>query len=136
MKLVDLRFDEDYIYATDENGRVLKQSLLWYPRLKSASDDVRSKYTTGYDGFHWRDIDEDVSFDSFEFSDAEPSLLQRFFLTHREINVAEFAKRAGINATLLRNYINGFKTPSKSRENEILESIRSLGREYMTLTIR
>lgn len=136
MKLVDLRFDEDYIYATDENGRVLKQSLLWYPRLKSASGDVRSKYTTGYDGFHWRDIDEDVSFESFEFSDAEPSLLQRFFLTHREINVAEFAKRAGINATLLRNYINGFKTPSKSRENEILESIRSLGREYMTLTIR
>lgn len=136
MKLVDLRFDEDYIYATDENGRVLKQSLLWYPRLKSASDDVRSKYTTGYDGFHWRDIDEDVSFESFEFSDAEPSLLQRFFLTHREINVAEFAKRAGINATLLRNYINGFKTPSKSRENEILESIRSLGQEYMTLTIR
>lgn len=136
MKLVDLRFDEDYIYATDENGRVLKQSLLWYPRLKSASDDVRSKYTTGYDGFHWRDIDEDVSFESFEFSDAEPSLLQRFFLTHREINVAEFAKRAGINATLLRNYINGFKTPSKKRETEILEFIRSLGQEYMTLTIR
>ena len=136
MKLVDLRFDEDYIYATDENGRVLKQSLLWYPRLKSASDDVRSKYTTGYDGFHWRDIDEDVSFESFEFSDAEPSLLQRFFLTHREINVAEFAKRAGINATLLRNYINGFKTPSKKRETKILEFIRSLGQEYMTLTIR
>ena len=136
MKLVDLRFDEDYIYATDENGRVLKQSLLWYPRLKSASDDVRSKYTTGYDGFHWRDIDEDVSFESFEFSDAEPSLLQRFFLTHREINVAEFAKRAGLNATLLRNYINGFKTPSKKRETEILEFIRSLGQEYMTLTIR
>ena len=136
MKLVDLRFDEDYIYATDENGRVLKQSLLWYPRLKSASDDVRSKYTTGYDGFHWRDIDEDVSFESFEFSDAEPSLLQRFFLNHREINVAEFAKRAGINATLLRNYINGFKTPSKKRETEILEFIRSLGQEYMTLTIR
>ena len=136
MKLVDLRFDEDYIYATDENGRVLKQSLLWYPGLTSASDDVRSKYTTGFDGFHWRDIDEDVSFESFEFSDAEPSLLQRFFLTHREINVAEFAKRAGINATLLRNYINGFKTPSKKRENEILESIRSLGQEYMTLTTR
>ena len=80
--------------------------------------------------------EEDVSFESFEFSDAEPSLLQRFFLTHREINVAEFAKRAGINATLLRNYINGFKTPSKKRETEILEFIRSLGQEYMTLTIR
>ena len=136
MKLVDLRFDDDYIYATDENGRVLKQSLLWYPGLKSAADDVRSKYTTGFDGFHWRDIDEDVSFESFEYPDAEPSALQRFFLGHKEINVAEFAKRAGINATLLRNYINGFKTPSKKRENEILESIRSLGQEYMTLTTR
>lgn len=133
MKLVDLRFDEDYIYATDENGRVLRQSLLWYPRLKSASDDLRGKYTTGFDGFHWRDLDEDVSFESFEYPDAEPSLLQHFFLTHKEINVAEFAKRIGINSTLLRNYINGFKTPSKKRENEILESIRILGREYIAL---
>ena len=57
-------------------------------------------------------LDEDVSFESFEYEDAEPSALQRFFLTHKEINVAEFARRIGMNPTLLRNYINGFKKPS------------------------
>lgn len=49
-----------------------------------------------------------ASFESFEYDDAEPSKLQRFFLTHKEINISEFAKRIGMNATLLRNYINGF----------------------------
>lgn len=81
-------------------------------------------------GIHWRELDEDVSFESFAYGDAEPTKLQRFFLTHREINVSEFAKLAGINAALLRNYINGFKKPSKERERQILEQIHALGKEY------
>ena len=55
--------------------------------------------------------------------------MQRFFLTHKEINIAEFAKRIGMNASLLRNYINGFKQPSAERERNILEEIRKLGAE-------
>jgi transcriptional regulator with XRE-family HTH domain len=76
-------------------------------------------------------LDEDVSFESFEYDDAEPSSLQRFFLTHKEINVAEFARRIGMNPTLLRNYINGFKKPSKEREQEILDHIHKLGKELV-----
>jgi len=52
-------------------------------------------------------------------------------LTHKEINVAEFARSLGINPTLLRNYINGFKTPSKKREMEILDHIHRLGEEMI-----
>lgn len=52
------------------------------------------------------------------YEDAEPSVMQRFFLKHKEINVAEFARSMGMNPTLLRNYINGFKKPSKEREQE------------------
>ena len=81
-----------------------------------------------------RNLDEDVSFESFEYEDAEPTKLQRFFLTHKEINVSEFAKQIGINSTLLRNYINGFKKPSKERENEILQHIHRIGLEYFTAT--
>ncbi len=131
MKLTNLRFDSEYIYATDEKGRTLKQSLLWYPNLKSASDEDRANYTVGFAGFHWRNLDEDVSFESFEYDDTVPSPFQEFFLTHKEINVAEFAKRANINATLLRNYINGFKKPSKEREELILNTIHEIGREYI-----
>lgn len=65
-----------------------------------------------------------------ETKEEEPSKLQHFFLTHKEINVSEFAKLIGINATLLRNYINGFKKPSKEREVQILEQIHKIGAEF------
>jgi len=65
------------------------------------------------------------------YDDAHPSAMQAFFLTHKELNIAEFARYAGINATLLRNYINGYKKPSPEREKAILESIHRLGRELV-----
>lgn len=130
MKIEKIWFDGDYLYGCDESGKVYRQSLLWYPRLRNASDDARKDYTISTVGIHWRSIDEDVSFESFEYEDAEPTKLQRFFLTHKEINVAEFAKLAGINSSLLRNYINGFKKPSKERESQILGQIHKLSEEY------
>ena len=72
------------------------------------------------------------SFESFEYEDAEPSKMQRFFLTHKEINISEFAKLIGINPSLLRSYINGFKKPSKEREALILSYIRKIGQEYIS----
>jgi len=129
-KLCNVTFDSKFIYAEDENGRKVKQSILWYPSLANATDEQRNNYSIGYTGFHWRELDEDISFESFEYDDAIPSKVQEFFLTHKEINVAEFAKRIGLNATLLRNYINGFKKPSAAREAEILEAIHMLGLEY------
>ena len=131
MRITEIWFDADYIYGKDEDGKEYKQSLLWYPKLRQASDEERSKYTFGFDGIHWRELDEDISFESFEYEDAEPSPLQRFFLAHKEINVAEFARSLGMNATLLRNYINGFKKPSAERESAILAHIHKLGKEMM-----
>ena len=127
MKIKEIWFENDYLCVRDEAGIVHRQSLLWYPALQKASDEERSKYAVSTAGIHWRDIDEDVSFESFSYP--EPTGLQRFFLTHKEINVAEFARLAGINATLLRNYINGFKTPSPEREREILKHIHRVGAE-------
>lgn len=128
-------FDKEYIYGSDENGNVYRQSLLWYPKLAKATANERKACTFGYDGIHWRGLDEDVSFESFVYEDADPSPMQRFFLEHKEINIAEFAKKAGINATLLRNYINGFKIPSKERENLIMQKIRELGEEYIRASV-
>lgn len=130
MTIKKIWFDDDYIYGKDENGKNYRQSLLWYPKLKEASEEERNAYRFGFDGIHWRNLDEDISFESFSYDDAEPSELQKFFLTHKELNVAEFSKRVGINATLLRNYINGFKHPSKERERQILDSVHAIGKEY------
>lgn len=135
MKLKELWFDEDYIYIKDEKGRTLRQSLLWYDKLRNASEAERKEYSVGFTGVHWRNLDEDVSFESFEYQDAEPSPLQRFFLQHKEINISEFAKRVGINASLLRNYINGFKTPSREREQQIFDAIHLLGQEYLQVIV-
>lgn len=129
MKIKKIWFDSDYLYGEGDDGKTYRQSLLWYSRLREASEQERSQYTLSTIGIHWRNLDEDVSFESFEYEDAEPSALQRFFLTHKEINVAEFARRIGMNPTLLRNYINGFKKPSKEREQEILDHIHKLGEE-------
>ena len=131
MKIKEIWFDADFIYGRDEEGKEYKQSLLWYPKLRTASAEERSQYTIGLGGLHWRGLDEDISFESFAYEDAEPSSLQRFFLTHKEINVAEFARLIGMNPTLLRNYINGFKKPSKEREQEIIEHIHKLGEELI-----
>lgn len=134
-KLCNISFDSRFIYAEDETGRKLKQSLLWYPSLMNATEKERENYSVGYTGFHWRDLDEDISFESFEYDDAVPSKLQEFFLLHREINIAEFAKRVGINATLMRNYINGFKKPSAAREQMIIRAIHALGTEYCRFSV-
>ncbi len=128
-------FDKDHIYGEDENGKVYSQSLLWYSKLLNATDDERCQYRFGFDGIHWRNLDEDISFESFGYEDAEPSQLQKFFLTHKELDIGEFAKRAGIDATLLKNYVNGFKYPSKECEQKIVNSIHDMGREYITVTL-
>ena len=132
MKIVKVWFDSEFIYGADEAGNEYRQSLLWYPKLQEANNEQRQNYTFGFVGIHWRELNEDVSFESFLYTDAVPSELQAFFLSHKEINIAEFAKRIGINPTLLRNYINGFKTPSKQRTEQIIQGIKELGKELLS----
>ena len=133
MKIIKIWFKGDYPYGEDDSGKTYRQSLLWYKKLRSATDEEREQYTFGFDGIHWRNLDEDVSFESFAYDDAEPTKLQRFFLSHPEINIAEFARLIGMNPSLLRNYINGFKKPSKEREQMIIEKVNNIGKEYMAL---
>ncbi len=130
MKIANIRFTDSHIIGVDETGKERSQSLLWYPGLKNATMELRNKYEVGFDGFHWRDLNEDISFESFFYDDAEPTPLQKFFLIHKEIKISEFAKMIGIDASLLRNYINGFKKPSPAREKVILDGIHTLAREY------
>ena len=49
------------------------------------------------------------------------------------IFVMRFIKLININASLLRNYINGFKKPSKEREEQILNEIHKLGEKYLAV---
>jgi hypothetical protein len=124
MKIKEIWFNSDYIFGRDEAGHEYSQSLLWYPKLLAANETERAKYTFGFDGIHWRSLDEDISFESFTYADREPSTLQRFFLLHREISVTDFSKSIGINPVLLNNYVNGFAKPTSEKEKMILAKIR------------
>lgn len=126
-------FDGEWLYGQSDDGKIYRQSLLWYSRLLKASEQERTKYKISTIGIHWPELDEDVSFESFLYEDAEPTPLQHFFLTHPEINVSGFANKYGFNASLLRSYINGFKTPSQEREQEIMSCVEKLGKEYISI---
>lgn len=128
-----LWFAEDRLYIEDREGHIYHQSLLWYPRLAQATDKERADYELSNEGIHWSNVGEDVSFESFSEMPSEPSPLQRFFLQHKEISVSQFAKRIGLDATHLRNYINGFNTPSEEKERYILQEVRKLGEELASI---
>ena len=85
-------------------------------------------------GIHWEEIDEDISYESFEYDDPEPTGISRFFLTHPEINASAVARRMGMNQSLLAQYIRGLKKPSEERSNMIMQTVREIGEELSNAT--
>jgi hypothetical protein len=56
-------FDDQQMKVTFVDGRVLNVPLSWFPSLRDATPEQRSKYEIGGGGIslHWPDIDEDLS---------------------------------------------------------------------------
>lgn len=129
MILKKIWFADDRIYGLSDEGKTVWQSLLWYKRLKTATDEQRNDYEMDDEGIHWYALDEDISFESFEYEDPEPQGISRVFLTHPELNASAVARRIGISQSLMAQYINGRKNPSKEREDLILNEIRTIGME-------
>lgn len=127
-------FADDRIYGMTDDGRTLWQSLLYYKRLRNASEQERSQYEMDDEGIHWEKLDEDVSFESFEYDNPEPTGISRVFLSHPELNASAIGRRLGISQSLMAQYINGIKQPSKEREHRILEEIARVGNELVSLT--
>ena len=109
------------------------QSLLWYKRLRAASEEQRNDYEIDDEGIHWYALDEDISFESFEYDDPEPKGISRVFLAHPELNAAAVARRIGISQSLMAQYISGMKKPSQEREELILNEVKSIGRELVAI---
>ena len=62
MKITKIWFDDGRIYGQTDDGRTLWQSLLYYRRLLTASDEERNEYTINSFGIRWEKLDEDISF--------------------------------------------------------------------------
>lgn len=56
-----VRFDEDAMWVTLSDGRVLGVPLAWFPRLLHASPEARAGWVLSPFGIHWEALDEDIS---------------------------------------------------------------------------
>ena len=133
MKIQKIWFDHDRIYGLTDDGRTLFQSLLYYRRLRNATETERQDYEMDDEGIHWYHLDEDVSFESFEYDNPEPVGISRIFLSHPELNASAVGRRLGISQSLMAQYINGTKKPSKEREHLIKAEIAAIGKELQTV---
>ena len=133
MKLTKIWFEGDRIYGLTDKGESVWQSLLWYRKLRAASEAQRNDYEMDDEGIHWYHLDEDISFESFGYEDREPQGIALVFLSHPELNAAAVAGRLNISQSLMAQYISGLKKPSKEREALILSELKSIGRELANL---
>jgi hypothetical protein len=55
--------DEEMLRVTFTDGRVLSVPLVWFPVLRAASAEQRTRYEIGGGGIslHWPELDEDLS---------------------------------------------------------------------------
>lgn len=127
MEIKKIWFGNGRIYGLTDDGRILWQSLLYYRRLMDATEEQRNNYAIGAFGIHWPDIDEDVSFESFEYDNPEPKGISKLLLSLPELNMSALARRLGIQQSLLAAYKNGTKTPSPERERLIIDEIHKIG---------
>jgi hypothetical protein len=133
MEISKLWFDDEKIFIQTNDGKELWQSLLWYHRLKYASDEQRNNYRISYSGIHWHDVDEDISFESFLYDDPEPTGVAKVFHQYPELNASAIARRMNMQQSLLAAYVNGTKKPSIKRKKEIEKTIRDFGKELSTI---
>jgi hypothetical protein len=56
-----VEFDDDSIWVTLTDGRVLGVPLAWFPRLLRATPDQRNEVRISTRGLHWEALDEDIS---------------------------------------------------------------------------
>ena len=129
MKISKLWFENDRIYILTDDGRTLWQSLLYYRRLREATNEQRADYELDDEGIHWEVLDEDVSYESFEYEDPEPKGVSLLFLTHPELNDAAIARRLGIDRGAMRQYVNGMRKPSPDIEQRIFDEVRHVASE-------
>jgi len=135
MKIQKIWFDNDRIYGLTDDGRTLFQSLLYYRRLRNATEAERQDYEMDDEGIHWYHLDEDVSFESFEYDNPEPVGISRIFLSHPELNASAVGRRLGISQSLMAQYINGTQKPSKEREHLIKAEIAAIGKELQAVNV-
>ncbi|MVZ96411.1 DUF2442 domain-containing protein [Sphingorhabdus sp. IMCC26285] len=56
-----ISFDQDSMWVTLDDGRVIGVPLAWFPRLLNGSEQDRQDFFLSPSGMHWEALDEDIS---------------------------------------------------------------------------
>ncbi len=65
MEIAKIWFNDENIYLKTEEGVEKSMPLKWFPNLKNASKSQRENFELSPFGIHWKEIDEDLSFEGF-----------------------------------------------------------------------
>lgn len=122
------------IWIRTVDGREASEVFANYQRLKFATPEQRANFIVDEFGLRWEELDEDLSFEGF-FYEKKSNPLYALFIAHPELNATAIARRLGMSQSLFAQYISGTKKPSTKRFNDIIETIRSIGRELATVSI-
>ena len=57
----EVKFDDDTMWVSLNDGRTLGVPLAWFPRLLLAKPPDREKFELSPGGIHWDELDEDIS---------------------------------------------------------------------------
>ena len=128
MKIEKIWLSDEAVWIRTDDGSVASELFANYPRLRNATDEQRQRFTTDDFGITWPELDEDLSFEGF-FCQKSTTILYRIFIRHPELNASAVARRIGISQSLFAQYISGIKKPSSERMDQILDTIRTIGKE-------
>ncbi len=131
-KIEKIWLTEDAVWIRTASGKEAYEKFNDYPRLRYATKEQREKYEADDYGLHWEDIDEDLSFEGF-FDKRETTKLYKVFMAHPELNVSAIARRLGISQSLMAQYISGKKKASDARVTQILDTVREIGQELISV---
>ena len=56
-----VRFDDDSMWVSLSDGRILAVPLAWFARLLHATAEQRQQFELSAKGLHWDALDEDIS---------------------------------------------------------------------------
>ena len=135
--IVKLWFAGGRIYILTDQGNTYSRPLEAFPLLLEATPEQRGQFEIGLEGddVRWDGLDEDIHISSF-FVKEEPQTdnpIADIFKRFPWLNVSEVARSIGINKSLLSRYIYGIKKPSEKRKEQILETIRRMGKEMSSI---
>ena len=101
--------------------------------IYTAAESVTALFQNALEATELRfeDSNQDISMDNLAF-DLD---FEQFFKHYKVLNAKYLAQRIGMSPSLLSQYVQGKKNPSKNQTERILNGIHDIGRELSDMNL-